>query len=160
MQFFLLQRKTLVTISTHTTDRSHFLIFANTYEAALQVITGFLRPSKVFFCMVLQTQLVKAIMDTVCCYQYLEYDIANLQMDVCRIIAQPFIELYRNHQPWLTMMFWLCRDLGNNFKQWVRIIHLVLFLPNLMTLYQVRVITVFTVFRLLTDFVCLYNYEF
>jgi hypothetical protein len=29
-----------------------------------------------------------------------------------------------------------------------------------MTLYQVRVITVFTVFRLLTDFVCLYNYEF
>ena len=27
-------------------------------------------------------------------------------------------------------------------------------------LYQVRVITVFTVFRLLTDFVCLYNYEF
>jgi hypothetical protein len=25
---------------------------------------------------------------------------------------------------------------------------------------QVRVITVFTVFRLLTDFVCLYNYEF
>jgi hypothetical protein len=35
MQFFLLQRKTLVTISTRTTDRSHFLIFANTYEAAL-----------------------------------------------------------------------------------------------------------------------------
>jgi hypothetical protein len=27
-------------------------------------------------------------------------------------------------------------------------------------LYQVRVITVFTVFRSLTDFVCLYNYEF
>ena len=27
-------------------------------------------------------------------------------------------------------------------------------------LYQVSVITVFTVFRLLTDFVCLYNYEF
>ena len=27
-------------------------------------------------------------------------------------------------------------------------------------LYKVRVITVFTVFRLLTDFVCLYNYEF
>ena len=27
-------------------------------------------------------------------------------------------------------------------------------------LCQVRVITVFTVFRLLTDFVCLYNYEF
>jgi hypothetical protein len=27
-------------------------------------------------------------------------------------------------------------------------------------IYQVRVITVFTVFRLLTDFVCLYNYEF
>jgi hypothetical protein len=27
-------------------------------------------------------------------------------------------------------------------------------------LYQVRVITVFTVFRLLTDFVCLYTYEF
>ena len=27
-------------------------------------------------------------------------------------------------------------------------------------LYQVRVITFFTVFRLLTDFVCLYNYEF
>ena len=27
-------------------------------------------------------------------------------------------------------------------------------------LYQVRVITVFTVFRLLTDFVFLYNYEF
>jgi hypothetical protein len=27
-------------------------------------------------------------------------------------------------------------------------------------LYQVRVIAVFTVFRLLTDFVCLYNYEF
>jgi hypothetical protein len=27
-------------------------------------------------------------------------------------------------------------------------------------MYQVRVITVFTVFRLLTDFVCLYNYEF
>ena len=27
-------------------------------------------------------------------------------------------------------------------------------------LYQVRVITVFTVFRLLTDFVCLYAYEF
>ena len=26
--------------------------------------------------------------------------------------------------------------------------------------YQVRVITVFAVFRLLTDFVCLYNYEF
>ena len=25
---------------------------------------------------------------------------------------------------------------------------------------EVRVITVFTVFRLLTDFVCLYNYEF
>ena len=28
------------------------------------------------------------------------------------------------------------------------------------SLYQVRVITVFTVFRLLTDFVYLYNYEF
>ena len=27
-------------------------------------------------------------------------------------------------------------------------------------MYQVRVITVFTVFRLLTDFVCLYNYAF
>ena len=27
-------------------------------------------------------------------------------------------------------------------------------------LYQVRVITVFTVFRMLTDFVCLYTYEF
>ena len=27
-------------------------------------------------------------------------------------------------------------------------------------LYQVRVMTVFTVFRLLTDFVCLYTYEF
>ena len=27
-------------------------------------------------------------------------------------------------------------------------------------LYQVRVVTVFTVFRLLTDFVCLYIYEF
>jgi hypothetical protein len=27
-------------------------------------------------------------------------------------------------------------------------------------LYQVRVITVFTVYRLLTDFVCLYTYEF
>jgi hypothetical protein len=27
-------------------------------------------------------------------------------------------------------------------------------------LYRVRVITVFTVFRLLTDFVCLYNYDF
>jgi hypothetical protein len=27
-------------------------------------------------------------------------------------------------------------------------------------LYQVRVITVFTVFRLLTDFVCSYTYEF
>jgi hypothetical protein len=27
-------------------------------------------------------------------------------------------------------------------------------------LYQVSVITVFTVFQLLTDFVCLYNYEF
>jgi hypothetical protein len=27
-------------------------------------------------------------------------------------------------------------------------------------MYQIRVITVFTVFRLLTDFVCLYNYEF
>ena len=27
-------------------------------------------------------------------------------------------------------------------------------------MYQVRVIMVFTVFRLLTDFVCLYNYEF
>ena len=27
-------------------------------------------------------------------------------------------------------------------------------------LYQIRVITVFTVFRLLTDFVCLYTYEF
>jgi hypothetical protein len=35
MKFFLLQRKTLVTISTRTTDRSYFLIFANTYEAAL-----------------------------------------------------------------------------------------------------------------------------
>jgi hypothetical protein len=32
------------------------------------------------------------------------------------------------------------------------------FLKN--CLLQVRVITVFTVFRLLTDFVCLYNYEF
>jgi len=30
----------------------------------------------------------------------------------------------------------------------------------LLCLYQVRVITVFTVFRLLTDFVCLYTYEF
>jgi hypothetical protein len=30
---------------------------------------------------------------------------------------------------------------------------------NSKCLYQVRVITVFTVFRLLTDFVCLYNYE-
>ena len=30
----------------------------------------------------------------------------------------------------------------------------------IVTMYQVRVITVFTVFRLLTDFVCLYNYEF
>jgi len=32
--------------------------------------------------------------------------------------------------------------------------------PSAKCLYQVRVITVFTVFRLLTDFVCLYNYEF
>jgi hypothetical protein len=31
---------------------------------------------------------------------------------------------------------------------------------SVVALYQVRVITVFTVFRLLTDFVCLYNYEF
>ena len=31
---------------------------------------------------------------------------------------------------------------------------------EILTKYQVRVITVFTVFRLLTDFVCLYNYEF
>jgi hypothetical protein len=38
MWFFLLQRKTLVTISTRTTDRSHFLIFANTYEAALYML--------------------------------------------------------------------------------------------------------------------------
>jgi hypothetical protein len=30
----------------------------------------------------------------------------------------------------------------------------------LLCLYQVRVITVFTVFRLLTDFVCLYTFEF
>jgi hypothetical protein len=30
----------------------------------------------------------------------------------------------------------------------------------LISRFQVRVITVFTVFRLLTDFVCLYNYEF
>ena len=33
-------------------------------------------------------------------------------------------------------------------------------ISNVMALCQVRVITVFTVFRLLTDFVCLYNYEF
>ena len=32
--------------------------------------------------------------------------------------------------------------------------------PFFKCLYQVRVITVFTVFRLLTDFICLYTYEF
>jgi hypothetical protein len=32
--------------------------------------------------------------------------------------------------------------------------------PFFKCLYQVRVITVFTVFRLLTDFVCLHTYEF
>ena len=31
---------------------------------------------------------------------------------------------------------------------------------DISAMYQVRVITVFTVFRLLTDFVCLYTYEF
>jgi hypothetical protein len=31
---------------------------------------------------------------------------------------------------------------------------------HLLSLHSLRVITVFTVFRLLTDFVCLYNYEF
>jgi hypothetical protein len=31
---------------------------------------------------------------------------------------------------------------------------------QLQTMYQVRVITGFTVFRFLTDFVCLYTYEF
>jgi hypothetical protein len=31
---------------------------------------------------------------------------------------------------------------------------------GLQSTYQVRVITVFTVFRLLTDFVCFYTYEF
>ena len=35
-----------------------------------------------------------------------------------------------------------------------------LYAINFLCLYQVRVITVFTVFRLLTDFVCLHNYEF
>ena len=31
---------------------------------------------------------------------------------------------------------------------------------DISAMYQVRVITVFTVFRFLTDFVCLYTYEF
>ena len=57
-------------------------------------------------------------------------------MDVCRIIAQSLIELYRNRQPWFTMIFWLCRDLCNNFKYWVGIVHLVLFLPNLKQLVR------------------------
>jgi hypothetical protein len=35
-----------------------------------------------------------------------------------------------------------------------------IFLSTWRSSYQVRVITVFTVFRLLTDFVCLYTYEF
>jgi hypothetical protein len=58
----------------------------------------------------------------------------------------------------------------NLFSAWYRwkIIHLPLNSTDWLTdchslthcLYQVRVITVFTVFRLLTDFVCLYNYEF
>jgi hypothetical protein len=33
-------------------------------------------------------------------------------------------------------------------------------LPFYHVFYQVRLITVFTIFRLLTDFVCLYTYEF
>jgi hypothetical protein len=33
-------------------------------------------------------------------------------------------------------------------------------LNNIQVYFQVRDITVFTVFRLLTDFVCLYAYEF
>ena len=40
------------------------------------------------------------------------------------------------------------------------LISLMIMSHQLQPSYQVRVITVFTVFRLLTDFVCLYNYEF
>jgi hypothetical protein len=52
----------------------------------------------------------------------------------------------------------ICRDVSAeteyiSTRSWYRNI-------NFLSLYQVRVITVFTVFRLLTYFVCLYNYEF
>ena len=33
-------------------------------------------------------------------------------------------------------------------------------MPSVIFTGLIRIITVFTVFRLLTDFVCLYNYEF
>jgi hypothetical protein len=52
---------------------------------------------------------------------------------------------------WLTAMEYLCH-------KWLRICSTCR--KQFPVLYQVRVITVFTVFRLLTDFVCLYNYEF
>jgi len=37
---------------------------------------------------------------------------------------------------------------------------LTLLLPSVLLVEETIVITVFTVFRLLTDFVCLYTYEF
>ena len=46
----------------------------------------------------------------------------------------------------------LCLNLNYNFCS--------VTIMNWKCLYQVRVITIFTVFRLLTDFVCLYAYEF
>ena len=49
----------------------------------------------------------------------------------------------------------------NDVKMFLTFISLnMVLLWQLFYLYQVRVIMVFTVFRLLTDFVCLYTYEF
>jgi hypothetical protein len=56
--------------------------------------------------------------------------------------------------------------LSNHFEKVIGLFEFLIFHQRMYGLrwkvhsYQVRVITVFTVFRLLTDFVCLYTYEF
>ena len=67
---------------------------------------------------------------------------------------------------------WCIRQYIQMYRQWTKVFACFQFsiyisyktticqMLILKSIHQVRVITVFTVFRLLTDFVCLYNYEF
>ena len=72
-----------------------------------------------------------------CCliYQILSYESCK-----CNPFSIVMCNLWSNQLCWMRSVFGKTRSIK--------------------TMCQVRVITVFTVFRLLTDFVCLYNYEF